>query len=512
MRVTNQMVNHAALKNMQRSQSRVSDTTTRMTSGKKIQKASEDPVIAMRALKLRSTVAQLDQYKEKNIKDANSWMFVTETSLNNIVGRLSSVYDYCVQGANDTYDSAARSNIVDGLQALKNQIYAEGSATYAGRYLFSGYRTSTDMTFATKESVRGVSYDITEHLGSEDFKRKDVVTDPLNYDKVDGYINGTEPYTPPRDATVSVLKLAYNNLDVKAYEDPDTGDIVKTLDITFDGDDLATLGFDLVVKEKADKDTYYAAGANEIIYIPETGELVFGEEAYNAVKASKDIQINYSKSTFEVGDLRPDHYFDCIKHEPQSDGTIKDIHFEQPEGGQNIQYEVNFNQFITVNTQGKDVITHAMGHEIDELTDALQALTEIEDTITKLKAKLSDPLYSEDKAKVAKINQLLEDADIEMALKRTRVAELFEKGETTFTNFMNKVSAAQADVGTRMNKLDMIATRVAEQYDNFDELRSANEDVETEEAIIEFNEANLVYNASLAATSNILQTTLLDYL
>lgn len=499
MRVTNQMVNHTALRNMQRSQSKVSDTTTRMTSGKKIQKASEDPVVAMRALKLRSTVAQLDQYKTKNIKDADSWMFVTETSLNNIVGRLSSVYDYCVQGANDTYDTAARSNIVDGLQALKDQIYAEGSATYAGRYLFSGYRTSTDMTFATKESVRGVSYDITEHLSSNDFKRKDVVTDPLNYDMVDDYINGTAPYTPPRDATVSVLKLAYNDLEY----DPE---------ITFDGDKPADLGFTLVTKGRTDKDTYYEAGVNEIVYIPETGELVFGENAYNALKATKDIQVNYSKSTFQVGDLRPDHYFDCIKHEPQSDGTIKAIHFEQPEGGQNIQYEVNFNQFITVNTQGKNVITHAMGNEIDELTNALQELTEIEDTITKLKAKLTDPAYSEDKDKIAKINQLLEDADVEMALKRTRVADLFEKGETTFTNFMNKVSAEQADVGTRMNKLDMIATRVAEQYNNFDELRSANEDVETEEAIIDFNEANLVYNASLAATSNILQTTLLNYL
>lgn len=498
MRVTNQMVNHEALKNMQRSQSRVSVTTTRMTSGKKIQKASEDPVIAMRALKLRSTVAQLDQYKEKNIKDADSWMFVTETSLNNLVGRLGEVYQYCVQGANDTYDSAARNNIVDGLQALKNQIYAEGSATYAGRYLFSGYRTSTDMTFATKESVEGVSYDITEHLDSEDFKRKDVVQNPLNYDNVDTYINGGA-YTPPRDDTVSVLKLAYKDLEY----DPT---------IAFDGKKPADLGFVMVTKGKADKESYYEAGDNEIVYIPETGEMVFGKNAYNALKATKDIEVNYSKKTFEVGDLRPDHYFDCIKHEPQSDGTIRDIHFEQPEGGQNIQYEVNFNQFITVNTQGKDVITHAMGNEIDELTNALQEWTEIENTITKLKAKLSDPAYAEDKDKIAKINQLLEDADIEMALKRNRVTELFEKGETTFTNFMNTVSAAQADVGTRMNKLDMIATRVKEQYDNFDELKSANEDVETEEAIIEFNEANLVYNASLAATSNILQTTLLDYL
>ena len=83
---------------------------------------------------------------------------------------------------------------------------------------------------------------------------------------------------------------------------------------------------------------------------------------------------------------------------------------------------------------------------------------------------------------------------------------------TWFTDFANMVGALQADVGTRMNKLDMIANRVSEQYNNFDELKSANEDKETEEAIIEFNEAQVTYNASLAATSNILKTTLLDYL
>lgn len=499
MRVTNQMVNNSALKNMQRSQSRVSTTLTRLTSGKKIQKSSDDPVVAMRALKLRSTVAQLGQYKDKNIKDADSWMYVTETSLNNIVNRLTDVYDYCVQGANDTFDSTAKSSLVDALQSLKNMIYGEGSATYAGRYLFSGYRTGTDLTFATNESVRDVSYDIIEHLDSMDFKRKDVVTNPFNYDNIDGYIDGTVTYKPPRDATVSVLKLAYDDLDYDPV-------------VTFDGKKPADLGFTMVTKGTSAADTYYEAGANEIVYIPETGELVFGEKAYNALKATKDIQVKYSKSTFQVGDLRPDHYFNCVKHEPQADGTIKDIQFEQPEDGQNIQYEVNFNQYITVNTQGKDVITHAMGNEIDELSNALQELTEIEDTITRMKALLADPAYSEDKTKVARLNQLLEDADIEMALKRDRVTALFEQGETTFTNFINQVSAAQADVGTRMNKLDMIATRVKEQYENFDELKSSNEDVETEEAIIEFNEANVVYNASLAATSNILQTTLLDYL
>ena len=63
-----------------------------------------------------------------------------------------------------------------------------------------------------------------------------------------------------------------------------------------------------------------------------------------------------------------------------------------------------------------------------------------------------------------------------------------------------------------MSKLEMISVRVEEQYASFKELRSKNEDAETDETIIDFNEAGLVYESALAATSNIMNTTLLDYL
>ena len=74
MRVTNQMVTSSSLRNMQKSMQRVSKLNQQVTTHKKISAPSEDPVIAIRALKLRTTVDQLDQYKSKNIKDALSWL------------------------------------------------------------------------------------------------------------------------------------------------------------------------------------------------------------------------------------------------------------------------------------------------------------------------------------------------------------------------------------------------------------------------------------------------------
>ena len=69
MRITNQMISNNSLRNMQKTMANVDNRTTQMETGKKITKASEDPVVAVRALKLRTMVTQLEQYKDKNIGD-----------------------------------------------------------------------------------------------------------------------------------------------------------------------------------------------------------------------------------------------------------------------------------------------------------------------------------------------------------------------------------------------------------------------------------------------------------
>ena len=120
MRVTNQMVTSGSLRNMQKSMQHVSKLNQQVTTGKKISAPSEDPVIAIRALKLRTTCDQLDQYKNKNIKDAMSWVDTTQTSVQNVYDRLQDVYYYCEQGASDTFQTKDRQTIIDELNALKD--------------------------------------------------------------------------------------------------------------------------------------------------------------------------------------------------------------------------------------------------------------------------------------------------------------------------------------------------------------------------------------------------------
>lgn len=534
MRVTNQMVTNSSLRNMQKSMQRVGNLNEQVTTGKKISAPSQDPVVAIRALKLRTTCDQLDQYKKKNIPDALSWLDTTQTSIQNVFNRLDDVYAYCEQGASDTYQTKDRNTIINELYALKDAIYAEGGTTYAGRYLFSGYKTETNLIFQNAEAKEGLSYNITESINPAAIEPKSVVLNEVDTEQLDAILRG-QAYEAPVSEDVYRMRLAYDNLDNEAAgtvmnvtnADGTVNEItVPTISITITDANGAENTITIpqtdpnvpndppvVMKQIADSATYYDVDPNGINYIPETGEIIFGEELYNStIKTAQDISVSYYKSEFEVGDLRPEMYFDCTQYKAMPDGSIQDTEFTVDLEGQPIQYEVNFNQYITVNAEGKDLITHDMGNKIEDLAIAVQDVLDIENTITKLKQLLEDPQYKNNADAVEQINKMLEDADVELALKRENMQKLFGRNMSNFQGFMEDVSSVQAKVGTTYSKLELIQARVTEQVANFEELKSSNEDIETEEVAIELYQAELVYESALSTTAGVIKKTLLDYL
>lgn len=502
MRITNQMVTSSSLRNMQKSMQRVSKLNEQVTTGKKISAPSEDPVVAIRALKLRTTCDQLDQYKEKNIPDALSWLDTTQTSIQNVYNRLDDVYAYCEQGASDTYQTKDRQTIINELYALKDAIYAEGGTTYAGRYLFSGYKTETNLIFQNDEAKAGLSYNITEDINPAKIEPKSVVLNEIDETQLDGILGGTTTYEAPVTEDVYRMRLAYSNLDTAA------SDITITVTAA-DGTETTIIP---TIKQVADSATYYDVADDGVNYIPETGEIIFGDAVHASIKDAQNIQVNYNKSDFEVGDLRPEMYFNCTQYKELSDGTIKETEFTIDPDGQDIQYEVNFNQYITVNAEGKDLIKHDMGNKIEDLATAVQDVLDIEKTITRLNELLVDPAYKNDENAIAQLNKMIEDADIELALKRENMQKLFGNNMSNFQAFMEDVSAVQAKVGTTYSKLELIEVRVTEQVANFEELKSSNEDIETEEAAIDLYQAELVYESALSTTASVIKKTLLDYL
>ena len=64
---------------------------------------------------------------------------------------LTDVKTECVNGTNSYLTADDRNTILKNLTALKTQLYSEGNADNAGRKIFTGYKTNSNLTFMKDE-------------------------------------------------------------------------------------------------------------------------------------------------------------------------------------------------------------------------------------------------------------------------------------------------------------------------------------------------------------------------
>ena len=152
MRVTNNILINNMMRYISSNLNRMDKYQQQLATGMKISVPSDDPVVAARALKLRTDVSQVEQYR-RNVNDAESWIDITESTLNNIQDVLHRARELAVQGNNGTMTETDRIKIAEEIKQLKNQLINLANTTYAGRQIFSGYKTDTkllndDGTFA----------------------------------------------------------------------------------------------------------------------------------------------------------------------------------------------------------------------------------------------------------------------------------------------------------------------------------------------------------------------------
>lgn len=214
MRVTDSMISQTSIRNVNTNKNRLNVLQTQYTTGKRISRPSDDPIIAMRALRLRSTRNQITQYVDRNLPDAQSWLELTEDTLDSVGNMMQYMYSELVQAASDQ-EALDRAKLIESLESYKNSIYSEANADYAGRTLFSGYRTDSDVTFPKDSS--DTRYQITENLSATDIKSKIYIANKTTIDTNNlGVVTNANL---PTDLTVSSIRLSYDQLENSAADD-----------------------------------------------------------------------------------------------------------------------------------------------------------------------------------------------------------------------------------------------------------------------------------------------------
>ncbi|QUI21453.1 flagellar hook-associated protein FlgL [Vallitalea pronyensis] len=429
MRITNSMVTNNMLLNLNRNKLALSKYEQQFSTGKKIQKPSDDPIIAVRALKFRARLQEIEQYKS-NISDGLSWMGVTEKSVANVIEIVKKIKELSNQGTNDPLGKDERATIVKSIEQLKDQLANEGNVDYAGRYVFSGFKTDMPLTYRDDDSSK--TYTITEEFTNTDIETLDKV-----------FKGGSHPTIDK----VHRIRLGYSDLDAG---------------VTITG---LPAGITTIQRLSTDANGYTPL-AGEVCFLKDTGELIFNDADKNNIA---NISVEYDKTNFKKNDLNPIHYFTC------TDGT--DTYTKKVDA---ITYQVSYNQNVQVNTQGSELISVDL---MRDLEDIIHAVGEIKD-----------------------------DDSEEDNLKKDVLGDKFDKLNGLIQNHIEHIVKEQSDLGTRMNRLELTQTRLEYDKDNFEDIMSKNEDVNIAEVAIRIKSQEMIYNASLMASSKVVQTTLLDFI
>ena len=521
MRITNQMMINSTMSNIQVNKNQLNTLDNQLSTQKKIKKPSDDPIIAIRALRLRSSLDQVTQYLDKNIPDASSWLDTTEGALDEAYSILQDLYSYCTQGATDSYSSAERDTIATSLDKLREAYYSQGDVEYAGRYCFTGYMTDIPLNYQSDEAAKDVDYIITQQFNREDLDLKVAYT---NFYETDDILNlkyetdAAGNVVTPNIEEVHRVKLAYKDvsdtIDTKTVDA--SGNVTTTssqdfkIKVTDSAGNVTPINVNTITNAdgRTDKGSdNYIPKDDEVAFNPTTGELLFGENVYKKLYEADSFSFTYEKNNFMKGDQNPTMYFDCVNNNPN------DYYFktEYKKKNEDIEYNVNFSQKLKVNTEANDAFNIYLGRDIDDLITAVNNVLDLENQIEKVEGMIGETRY-QDETSQKKLAAIKEGLTKQKELAEEQMTKAFESGVGKMQAYQQQTSLAKADVGNRMTRLNLTKSRLTEQKTNFQNLKSQNEDIDLEEVIVGYSSAQLVYNASLTAASKVVQQTLLDFL
>lgn len=521
MRITNQMMINNTMSNIQVNKNQLNTLDNQLSTQKKINKPSDDPVIAIRALRLRSSLDQVTQYLDKNIPDASSWLDTTEGALDEAYSILQDLYSYCTQGSTDSYSSSERNTIATSLDKLRDAYYSQGDVEYAGRYCFTGYMTDIPLNYQSDDAAKDVDYIITQKFNREDLDLKVAYT---NFYETDDILNlkyetdAAGNVVTPNIEEVHRVKLGYKDvsdtIDTKTVDA--NGNVTTTssqdfkIKVTDSAGNVTEIAVNTITNAggRTDKASdNYIPGADEVAFNPTTGELLFGENVYKKLYEADSFSFTYEKNNFMKGDQNPIMYFDCVNNNPN------DYYFETEyiKKNEDIEYNVNFSQKLKVNTEANDAFNIYLGRDIDDLITAVNNVLDLETQIEKVEGMLGETRY-QDETSQKKLTAMKEGLTKQKELAEEQMTKAFESGVGKMQAYQQQTSLAKADVGNRMTRLNLTKSRLTEQKTNFQNLKSQNEDIDLEEVIVGYSSAQLVYNASLTAASKVVQQTLLDFL
>ena len=136
-RMTTSMMAGNTLATIQSNFNRLADVNKQMSSGKRMNFASDDPASSVSSMRLRKELAATEQYK-RNISDANSWLATSDAAMQSVADRYTEAKTLLMNSIDGALGKQSQGALAAQLRKVAEAVMSQANSTYLGRTVFAG--------------------------------------------------------------------------------------------------------------------------------------------------------------------------------------------------------------------------------------------------------------------------------------------------------------------------------------------------------------------------------------
>lgn len=315
MRVTNRYLYYQLLKDIGNNTEKLFKLNSQISSGKRIQKPSDDPLGMGEVLNYRTELTALEQH-QRTIAYAGGWLDMMDSMLTQTDDLLARTLELATQQASATASAETRENAACEIENIRTMVISLANSKYGNKYMCGGTQTR-DQSFLNisvedwQENVLAISssppslpQEGDRYIDSDD-------------NHIYAYESGVwQDQEEPEAGTAVVVEedadlYIYNSEHwVKQYQGNDSSSSLKitknnTIDISIPGSEIfrnenGDIVMTLLRLEKALRENDQDGVRNEIAQIENCSTIVLNNLA---IVGSKTNQLDHTRAILEKNDI-----------------------------------------------------------------------------------------------------------------------------------------------------------------------------------------------------------------
>ena len=147
----------SVLADLQQTQSTLNTALQEVSTGKRVQKPSDDPAASANMVQNTIETSNVDKYTQ-NVSGVLSMVQTADSALGSVVSSLTKAVTLGVEGANGTTNATNQQSIATEVQGILSSVVSLANTSYQGAYLFGGTASTQVPYTADSTSASGYKY------------------------------------------------------------------------------------------------------------------------------------------------------------------------------------------------------------------------------------------------------------------------------------------------------------------------------------------------------------------